>query len=154
MIARPVMEVTAGLTFPLRAVSEIEVRSTEHFFGGQAVFGVVRVDTADNTQFVLLSTSKVKRKLPVHPMVPTSTSPAFSCEGLSRASWKKGDTNILARAPNFVSITFCRKPVLFQSRWLRVPSHRKIQSGNTCCCSSEALMKHTCKVSQASSLHG
>jgi len=54
MIACPVMEAAAGLTFSLCAVSEIEVRSTEHFLGGQAVFGVVRVDTADNAQFVLV----------------------------------------------------------------------------------------------------
>ena len=63
MIARPVMEVTAGLTFPLRAVSEIEVRSTEHFSGGQAVFGVVRVDTADNTQFVFVVHFESKAKV-------------------------------------------------------------------------------------------
>ena len=63
MIARPVMEAAAGLTFPLRTVSEIEVRSTEHFFGGQAVFRVVRVDTADNTQFVFVVHFESKAKV-------------------------------------------------------------------------------------------
>ena len=57
----------------------------------------------------LLSTSKIKRKLPVHPKVPTSTSPAFSCEGLPKDNWKKGETNKLARVPNFVSTTFLPK---------------------------------------------
>lgn len=49
------------------------------------------------------------RQLPVHPSVPTKTSPSFSRDFSSRASWKKGEQNILLRVPSFVSTTFLPK---------------------------------------------
>jgi len=48
------MEATACLSFSLRAVREIKVRSAEHFLCGQTVFRVIRIDSADYTQFVLV----------------------------------------------------------------------------------------------------
>ena len=57
----------------------------------------------------LLSTSNVKRKLPVHPKVPKITSPSFSEDSLSKDKMNMGGVNMLARAPNFVSSTFLPK---------------------------------------------
>src|SRR5699024_2972781 len=54
----------------------------------------------------LLSTSNTKLKLPVHPNVPTNTAPCFSSDFPSNERWKKEEQNILARAPNLVSIVF------------------------------------------------
>ena len=53
-----------------------------------------------------LSTSKVKRKLPGHPIVPSITLPSFSLAGSSKPSSKKGSACMAARVPSFVSIIF------------------------------------------------
>ena len=57
----------------------------------------------------LLSTSKVKRKLPVQPNVPRMTSPSFSVDSLSSERMNMGGVNMLARAPSLVSRTFLPK---------------------------------------------
>ena len=55
---------------------------------------------------LLLSTSKVKRKLPVQAIVPINTSPVFSLFLEWVLSSKNGCVSIVVRVPRRESITF------------------------------------------------
>ena len=106
----PIMEITASLSFTFKTVSKIKNREYGKISFGFRLYSEAYGLIPDITRSsFLLSTSNTKLKLPVHPNVPTNTSPWFSSDFPSNESWKKGEQNILARAPNLVINRFFTK---------------------------------------------
>ena len=50
----PIMEITASLSFTFKTVSKIKIGSTEDFIRFQTIFRSIRINTRNNTQFVLI----------------------------------------------------------------------------------------------------
>ena len=50
----PIMEITASLSFTCKTVSKIKIGSTEDFIRFQTIFRSIRINTRNNTQFVLI----------------------------------------------------------------------------------------------------
>ena len=54
ILTGPIMEITASLSFTCKTVSKIKIGSTEDFIRFQTIFRSIRINTRNNTQFVLI----------------------------------------------------------------------------------------------------
>ena len=146
------MEAVAGLTFPAYCGAEIEVREYGTLWRNSRLYSKsYRLWPDTNVPLVVPLSKSNKAKLPVHPMVPTKH---FARILLRRivTSWKRYKQtwrnqlridHLLPKASS-LSVTLASF----------AQSTENSVSTNAYSCSGEALMKHTCKVSQASYLHG
>ena len=101
VIPRPIMEIATRLSCPSSERVKINsgVENVSPFLRIRLeAYGLIPDITRSSP---LWSTSNVKRKLPVHPKVPTSKSPEFSLAGESIPSWKKGGTKHICTRTEF-----------------------------------------------------